>query len=160
MSRGPGPHLLAELSSGAATCSSTLDLTFMLRWAPVLPRVPEARLPERRAPVLPCVPQLRTSPPYRGGLWHCYMSHGSGLCLPKRRALVLPRTPRPPSGLWTTGIKKGLAAPGTRLGSHIFKARSRVTEAPTRCADMPLQFGSTVQHQPSWPLLDMTTVVI
>jgi hypothetical protein len=37
-----------------------------------------------------------------------------------------------PSGLWTTGIKKCLAAPGTQLGSHVFKARSRVTEAPAR----------------------------
>jgi hypothetical protein len=34
------------------------------------------------------------------------------------------------SGLWTTGIKKGLAALGTQLGSRISKAHSCVTEAP------------------------------
>jgi hypothetical protein len=33
-------------------------------------------------------------------------------------------------GLWTTGIKKGLAALGTQLGSRISKAHSCVTEAP------------------------------
>jgi hypothetical protein len=53
------------------------------------------------------------------------------------------------SGLRTTGIKKGLAAPHTQLGSHVSKGRSRVTEAPTTRADMPLQFGSTVQRSPS-----------
>jgi hypothetical protein len=47
----------------------------------------------------------------------------------------------PPSGLWTIGIKKGLAAPGTQLGSHVSKALSRVTEAPASRANMPLQFG-------------------
>jgi hypothetical protein len=31
--------------------------------------------------------------------------------------------------LWTTGIKKGLAALGTQLGSRVSKARSCVTEA-------------------------------
>jgi hypothetical protein len=38
------------------------------------------------------------------------------------------------SGLWTTGINKGLAAPGTQLSSHVFKAWSRVTESPARRA--------------------------
>jgi hypothetical protein len=33
-------------------------------------------------------------------------------------------------GLWTTGIKKGLVALGTQVGSRVFKARSCVTEAP------------------------------
>jgi hypothetical protein len=33
-------------------------------------------------------------------------------------------------GLCTTGIKKGLVALGTQLGSRIFKAHSCVTEAP------------------------------
>jgi hypothetical protein len=36
---GPGPHFLAELSSGAATCSLALDLTSLPRWALALPRV-------------------------------------------------------------------------------------------------------------------------
>jgi hypothetical protein len=35
-----------------------------------------------------------------------------------------------PSELWTTGIKKGLAALGTQLDSHVFKTRLCVTEAP------------------------------
>jgi hypothetical protein len=39
-------------------------------------------------------------------------------------------TPPPPGGLWTTGIKKGLVAIGTQLGSCVSKARSCVTEAP------------------------------
>jgi hypothetical protein len=61
---------------------------------------------------------------------------------------VLPRVPRPqtsaflrgssgaatchtaPGGLWTTGMKKGIAALGTQLGSCVSKARSCVTEAP------------------------------
>jgi hypothetical protein len=34
-----------------------------------------------------------------------------------------------PSGLWTTGIKKGLAALGTQLGSRVSMACSCVTEA-------------------------------
>jgi hypothetical protein len=43
VSNGPEPHLLAELSSGAATCSSAPDLTSLPRWAPALPRVPWLR---------------------------------------------------------------------------------------------------------------------
>jgi hypothetical protein len=38
--------------------------------------------------------------------------------------------PTTSDGLWTTGIKKGLAVLGTQLGSRISKARSCVTEAP------------------------------
>jgi hypothetical protein len=34
-----------------------------------------------------------------------------------------------PGGLWTTGIKKGLAALGTQLGSRVSMVRSCVTEA-------------------------------
>jgi hypothetical protein len=40
VSRGPGPRIFAEESSGAATCSSALDLTSLQRWAPVPSRVP------------------------------------------------------------------------------------------------------------------------
>jgi hypothetical protein len=35
-----------------------------------------------------------------------------------------------PGGLYSTGIKKGLAALGTQLGSRVFKARSCIAEAP------------------------------
>jgi hypothetical protein len=35
-----------------------------------------------------------------------------------------------PGGLWTTEIKKSLAAVGIQLGSRVSKARSCVTEAP------------------------------
>jgi hypothetical protein len=35
-----------------------------------------------------------------------------------------------PGGLWTTGIKKCLAALCTQLDSRVFKSRSCVTEAP------------------------------
>jgi hypothetical protein len=51
------------------------------------------------------------------------MSHGSGLCLSERGALILSRVPQP-------AIKKCLAALGTQLALRIFKARSCVTEAP------------------------------
>jgi hypothetical protein len=105
MSRGSEP-------SGAATCSSASDLTFLPRWALVLS----------------CVPWLRAL---------SFREESSG-------AVTYPTAP---SGLWTTGIKKGLAAPDTQLGSYVFKARSRITEAPVRRADKPLQFGSTVQHR-------------
>jgi hypothetical protein len=40
--------------------------------------------------------------------------------------------PTAPGGLWTTGIKKDLAALGTQLGSRVSKARPCVTEVPTR----------------------------
>jgi hypothetical protein len=40
-----------------------------------------------------------------------------------------------PSGLRTTGLKKGLAALGTQLGSLVSKVRSRITEVPTRYVD-------------------------
>jgi hypothetical protein len=142
VSHGPGSHLLAEL-----------------------------------------VPQLWTSPPYRGGLRRCHVSHGSRLCLHERRALTLPRIPQfrtsspyrgglwryhvapasppreessgastyhtDPSGLWTTGIKKDLATPGTQLDSHVSKARSRVIETLARRADRPVQFSLTVQRSPN-----------
>jgi hypothetical protein len=48
-----------------------------------------------------------------------------------------------PGGLWTTGIKEGLAALGTQLGSRIFKAYSCITEEP---ADMQV---ATVQRRPN-----------
>jgi hypothetical protein len=92
------------------------------------------------------VPQLRTLPPCRGGLRHRHMAPASS---PREESSGAATYLLPPSRLWTTGIKKGLAASGTQLGSYVSKARSRVTEEPARCTDMPLQFGSTVQHMPS-----------
>jgi hypothetical protein len=101
VSRGPGPRLLAEVSSGSAACPTAPDLTSLLRCE----------------------------------LQRCHVPHGSGLCLSERRAPVLPCVPRPPVGMWTLGIKKGLAALGTQLGSRVFKTHSCVTEAHVRHAD-------------------------
>jgi hypothetical protein len=122
--RGPGPRLLNELNSSAAMRSSAPDLVSLLRWAPALSRVP----------------QLRTSPPCRGGLRRCHMAPTS----PPREENSGAATH--PSGLWTTGIKKGLSALGTQLDLYVSKAWLRVTETSARRADRPLQFGSTVQR--------------
>jgi hypothetical protein len=94
VSRGPGPHLLAEVSSGAATWPVAPGLASLPRWAPTLPRVPWLRaLPPREessgaatcssapnltslmrwAPALPRGPGL-ASP--RGELRCCHVSHG------------------------------------------------------------------------------------
>jgi hypothetical protein len=43
VSRGLEPHLLAELSSDTAKCSSAPDLASLPRWAQALPRVPWLR---------------------------------------------------------------------------------------------------------------------
>jgi hypothetical protein len=40
MSRGPRPHLLADMTSNTVMCPSSLDLASLPRWAPVLPHVP------------------------------------------------------------------------------------------------------------------------
>jgi hypothetical protein len=100
VAHGPRPHLLAELSSGAATRSSALDLASLPRWALVLP----------------CAPQLWTSPTCRGGLWRCHVALASP---PREESSGATMYSMAPSGLWTTGIKKGLAALGTQLGSHV-----------------------------------------
>jgi hypothetical protein len=92
--RGPGPHLLTEFSSGAATHSSAPDLASLKRWAPALLRVPWLRaLPPREessgtamcfsaldlaslprwALALPRGPDL-ASP--RGELQCCHVLHG------------------------------------------------------------------------------------
>jgi hypothetical protein len=146
-----------------ATQAVVLDHTSLQRWAPEPPRVPRPRtsppcrgglrrchvshgsrlcLPERRAPTLPRVPQLRTSPPCRGGLRCCHVAPVSP---PREESSGAATYPTALSGLCTREIKKGMTAPGTQLGSHVSKARSRVTEVPARRADMSLQFGSTVQ---------------
>jgi hypothetical protein len=96
VSCGPGPRLLTESSSGAATCSSAPDLASLPRWAPALP-----------------CPMALGSPSPKGELRRCHVflsseprlpaEVGSSAAtwprprLPVRRAPVLPRTPRPPS---------------------------------------------------------------
>jgi hypothetical protein len=137
------PLPLREEIFDAATCSSAPDLASLSRWAPALPRVP----------------WLRALPLREESIGAATCSSASGLAFLLRWAPALPRSPASPhreessgavtystapSGLWTTGIKKGLAAPGTQLGSHVSKARPRVTEASVRRADMLLQFSSTV----------------
>jgi hypothetical protein len=81
----------------------------------------------------------------RGELWRCHVFLSYGPCLPDEVSSGAATYLTAPSGLWTVGIKKDLAILGTQLGSHVSKARSRITEVPTRRADMPLQFDSTVQ---------------
>jgi hypothetical protein len=114
VSCGPGPRLLAEVRSGATTCPSAQDLASFSRWAPVLP----------------CVPQPRSSPPCWGELRCCHVSHSSGSCLLIEVSSGAATCPMAPGELWTTEIKKCLAA----LGSCVSRARSCVTEAPTRRA--------------------------
>jgi hypothetical protein len=57
------------------------------------------------------------------------MSRGSRLCLPEGSSGAA-TCPTAPVGVWTTEIKKGLAALSTQLGSHVSKACTCVTEAP------------------------------
>jgi hypothetical protein len=47
----------------------------------------------RKALALPCTPPLQTLPPYRGGLWHCYVPCGSGPCLPTKMSSGTARCP-------------------------------------------------------------------
>jgi hypothetical protein len=65
---GSGPCLPTKAGSNATTCPSAPDPASLLRRAPALPRVP----------------QLWTPPPCSGGLRCCYVSLGSGPCLPAR----------------------------------------------------------------------------
>jgi hypothetical protein len=95
LSCDPRPHLLTELSSGAATHSSALDLASLSRWAPALPCVPWLRaLPPREessgaatcfsAPNLASLPRWAPALPRglglassRGELRCCHIPHGS-----------------------------------------------------------------------------------
>jgi hypothetical protein len=105
VARGPGPHLLAELSSGAATCSSTSNLASLLRWAPALSCVPWLRaLPpqEESSGVATCfsAPNLTFLP-----RWVSALPRGPGLACPSGE-LRCCHIPTAPNELWTTGIKK------------------------------------------------------
>jgi hypothetical protein len=111
----------------AATYIVALDHTSLQRWSPVPP----------------CVSQSWTSRPCWGELRRCHMSLSSRLHFPVEvgfgasTCLMPPGSASPrgelrcchvfhiPSGLWTTGIKKGLAV----LGSHVSKTHSCVIEA-------------------------------
>jgi hypothetical protein len=56
-----------------------------------------------------------------------------------------------PGGLWTTGIKKALAALGTQLGSRVSMARSCVTEAPVDVQAATVRLYSAVSVQLTTP---------
>jgi hypothetical protein len=114
--RGPKPHLLAEVSSGDATCSSAPDLASLLRWAPALPRVPwHWALPPRKessgaatcssapdlaslprwVPALPRGPDLAS--PW-GELRGCHVPHGLQRAM-EHRNKERPSCPRHATGL-------------------------------------------------------------
>jgi hypothetical protein len=73
-----------------------------------------------------CVPQLWTLPPCRGGLRRCHVAPASP---PREESSSAATYPTAPSEMWAIGIKKGLAAPGTQLGSHVSKATVRFNSA-------------------------------
>jgi hypothetical protein len=162
VSCSPGPRLPAEVGSDAATCPVAPGLASLLSSALTLPRVPQLWTSppvDRWALALPRVPWLQALPPREESSDTATCSSAPDLASLLRWALTLLRVPwlralppreessgaatypTVPSELWTTEIKKGLAPSSMQLGLHVFKARSRVTKAPARCADMPLQFG-------------------
>jgi hypothetical protein len=155
MSRGLGPRLLAEVNSDTAMCHSAPDLTSLMRWATVLPRVPRSQ----------------TSPPCWGELRCCHVSRNPGsrllaeaspgaatrssaldLVSLLRWASVLPRVPRLralPSwegsfavvmsptalgGLWTTGIKERFSCPRHAARLACFQGTLMRYWSACRCA--------------------------
>jgi hypothetical protein len=115
VSYGFGPRLPAETGSGTVTCPMAPDLT---------------NLP-RRALALPHVLWLWALPPYRGGLWYNQVSHGSGPHLPTEEGSGAATHPTVPCGSQASSINKCLAGLAMRLGSHVPKACSCVSKAPT-----------------------------
>jgi hypothetical protein len=94
VSHGPGPHLLAKLSSGAVTRYSALDLASLPRWAQTLPRgLGPHLLAELSSDAATCssTPDLASLSRWSPALSHV---HGSGLCLSERRALTLSHVPQ------------------------------------------------------------------
>jgi hypothetical protein len=113
----PGPHLLAEVSSGAATWPVAPGLASLLICALTLPHVP----------------QLRTSPPCRGGLRRCHVSHGSGLCLSERRASALPRVPQLQASPPCRGGLRRCHVARPRLTERRAPVLSRTPRPPVDC---------------------------
>jgi hypothetical protein len=74
-----GPHLYTEVGSGAAMCSSALDLASLPRWAPTLPRGPGLASP-------------------RGELQCCHVPHGPQRAVDHRNK-EMPSCPRHVAGL-------------------------------------------------------------
>jgi hypothetical protein len=68
------------------------------------PTAPYPASQHGRALVLPRVPQLRTLPPSSGGLWCCYVSHGSRSRLPMQEGSGATMCPMALSGLWAMRI--------------------------------------------------------
>jgi hypothetical protein len=155
VARGPEPRFLAELSSGVTTCSSDPDLASLSSWAPALTHVswlwalppreesfgavtcssaPDPASLSRWAPALPRGSGLTS---LRGELRCCHVPHGLQQAVDHRN-------------------KEGHNYPGMQLGSHVSKARSRVTETPARRADMrysPIQQCNIVPADHSWTWL-------
>jgi hypothetical protein len=73
------PRLPTEVGSGAATCSSALDLASLPRWAPALPRGPGLASP-------------------RGELWCCHVPHAPQRAVDHRNKEG-PSCPRQTAGL-------------------------------------------------------------
>jgi hypothetical protein len=137
-----GSHLPAEVGSGAITCHAALDLVSVLRWAPMLPRVPRLRsLPfwEVSSSVATC-PMALGSAFLRGDLRCCHVSHGPRRAVDHRN-------------------KERLSCPKHAASLTCFHGTLvRYRSAYKTCS--PLQCGSIVQRRPSWSLLDMATEVI
>jgi hypothetical protein len=70
----------------------------------------------------------------RGELRCCHVSHSSGL--------------------WTTGINKGLAALGTQLGSHVSKAHSCITEVSADVQAATVRLYNTASARLTTPRYD------
>jgi hypothetical protein len=85
-----GSHLLVEVGSDATMCPAVPPWWGELQCCHVS-HDSMLCLPKRWAPVLSCVPRFRALPSWEG-------SSGAATC------------PTAPGGLWTTGIKKCLAA--------------------------------------------------
>jgi hypothetical protein len=112
VSHGPGPRLLAKLSSGAATRYSAPDLASLPRWAQTLPRGLGPRLlAELSSGAVTCssIPNLASLSRWAPALSHV---HGSGLCLSERRAPALASLSR-----WAPALPRGsgLASPRGEL---------------------------------------------
>jgi hypothetical protein len=124
LSCGPRPHLLAELSSGATTRSSVLDLTSLPRWALTLPRVQWLRaLPPREessgAATCSSAPDLTSLP-----RWTPALPRGPDLASP-RGELRCCHVPHAPQRAVDHKNKKGPSCP--KLPAEFTCVQSTVT---------------------------------